>query len=106
MAAIDFNQFREKLAPSGSHKIKLSDANLDLSTVVSEFLKYIFPIAGLILFFNLIAAGFELLTSLGNPETVKKAQGKIFSSLVGFIIIFLSYWLTRILEEIFGLKLI
>ena len=42
------------------------------------------------------------------PDTVdkeKKAQGKITSALVGFIIIFLAYWLTQALEIIFGIQI-
>lgn len=73
--------------------------------IVSAFFPYVFAIAGLILFAFLIMGGFGLLTSGGNPETVKKAQGKITSALVGFLIIFLAYWLTQILEIIFGITI-
>lgn len=76
-----------------------------LGDVISALLPYVFAIAGLILFAFLIMGGFGLLTSGGNPETVKKAQGKITSALVGFLIIFLAYWLTQILEVIFGIKI-
>jgi hypothetical protein len=49
--------------------------------------------------------GFELLTSGGDPEKAKKAQERITSALIGFLIIFLAYWLTQILEVIFGISI-
>jgi len=32
-----------------------------------------------------------MMTSAGNPETMKKAQGKLTMAVVGFIIIFVAY---------------
>lgn len=76
-----------------------------IGDVISKLLPYIFVLAGLILFGFLIFGGFELLTSAGNPEKVKLAQGKITSAVIGFVIIFVAYWLVQILEVIFGLKI-
>jgi len=54
----------------------------------------------------LIIGGFGLLTSGGSPDKVKAAQGKITSAVIGFVIIFIAYWLVRILEIAFGLDLL
>ncbi len=54
----------------------------------------------------LIMGGFGLLTSGGNPDKVNAAKGKITSALIGFVIIFASYWLMKILEIIFGIDII
>jgi len=86
-------------------KIDITKANLTIGDIISAILPYIFAIAGLILFVFLIMGGFELLTSAGNPESAKKAQEKITSALVGFIIIFLAYWLAQALEIIFGIQI-
>ncbi len=80
--------------------------NAKLGEVISALLPYIYVIAGLILFVLLITAGFSLLTSAGNPDSVKKAQGKIVSALIGFIIIFASYWLAQIMEIIFKIQIL
>ena len=81
-------------------------SELTVASIISRLLLYIFPIAGLILFFMLIAGGFGLLTSAGNPEKTKVAQGKIVSAIVGFIIIFAAYWLVQILQTILGFKIL
>ncbi len=77
-----------------------------IGDVISALLPYVFVLAGLILFGFLIFGGFELLTSAGNPDKVKSAQGKITSAIVGFIIIFLSYWIVQILGVIFGISIL
>lgn len=73
-----------------------------IGSVVSELLNYVYPLAGLLLFVMLLLGGFDLLTSGGDPEKVKKGQGKITSAVIGFAIIFLSYWIIQIIQVIFG----
>jgi len=75
------------------------------ASIINEALKYIFPFAGLILFFTLIAGGFQLLTSAGNEENIKKASQKITWAIVGFVIIFISFWLIKLLETVFGVDI-
>ena len=85
-------------------KFPVSGANpANLGTIVNEFLKYLFPAAGLLLFFFLVIGGLSFLTSGGDPKAMEKAKGKITNALVGFLIIFVAYWLVQLLEYIFGI---
>lgn len=103
---INFQQIIKDALPGyTAGKIDVTKADLTIGYIISAILPYIFVIAGLILFIFLIVGGFELLTSAGNPESIKKGQEKITSALVGFIIIFLAYWLTQALEIIFGIQI-
>jgi len=77
-----------------------------LSDVINEFLKYLFPFAGLVLLGVLIFGGFELLTSGGNPESVQKGKDKIVSGVIGFLILALAFWLVEILGRVFGFNLL
>jgi len=79
-------------------------SNAGFGEILSQVLKFAFPFAGLILFFVLISGGFQFLTSAGNPESMEKAQKKITNAVIGFFIIFLSYWILQIIENIFGIK--
>lgn len=78
----------------------------NIADILSALLPYIFTLAGLVLFIMLIMGGFGMLTSAGSPDKMKAAQGKITSAIIGFVIIFIAYWLMRILEIIFGLNLL
>lgn len=77
-----------------------------IGDILSALLPYIYVLAGLILFIYLIIGGFGLLTSGGDPKAVESAKGKITNAVVGFIIIFISYWLVQILEIVFGVEIL
>lgn len=104
--AINFKDIIDRALPTGYTQGTIDlKGDLTIGSIISAILPLIFVIAGLILFVRLIAAGFRLLTSAGNQETVQKAQGSIITSLTGFLIIFAAYWLTQILEVIFGIQI-
>ena len=77
-----------------------------ITHLINSLLPTIFYLAGLILFIMIIIGGFGLLTSGGNPDKMKAAQGKITSAVIGFVIIFISYWLMRIVEIVFGISIL
>ena len=78
----------------------------NIGQIVSRLLTYIFPLAGIATFIYLLIGGFGYLTAAGNEEAAKKAQGQITNALIGFLIIFLSYWIVQILEIILGIELL
>ena len=78
----------------------------NIGDIVSRLLIYIFPLAGIATFIYLLIGGFGYLTAAGNEEAAKKAQGQITNALIGFLIIFLSYWIVQILEIILGIELL
>ena len=84
--------------------VEAFDGNFTLASIVNKLLPIIFSVAGIILFFYLIAGGFDLLLSTGDPKKAEGAKGKITNAVVGFIIIFIAWWLTKLLSTIFGLE--
>jgi len=79
----------------------------DLGSIVSTLLgQYVFFFAGLILLFMLIMGGFQMMTSAGDPEKVKAGQGKITTAVIGFLIVFVAYWLMQIIETVLGFKIL
>lgn len=55
----------------------------------------------LVLFSMLIIGAFTYLTSFGNPEKVKKAQGIIRWAITGLIIFLASYLILKIIDALF-----
>lgn len=76
-----------------------------IGDIINALIPYIFALAGIILLFLLIWGGFGYLTSGGDPKKVESARGKLTHAIVGFIIIFVAYWLVQILETIFGIQI-
>lgn len=67
-------------------------------------LAYIYVVAGLILLLFLISGGIGLMTSAGNPDKSKAAYGKITGAVIGFLIIFVSYFIAKIAEVLLGVS--
>lgn len=86
-----------------------SDQATRLSTpggIVTRFLVFAFPIAGLILFVMLSWAGFEILTGASNQKSLDAGKQRATAAIVGFLLLFASYWLMQIVEVIFGISIL
>jgi len=78
----------------------------NIGNIVSSLLTYIFPIAGLLTFAYLLYGGFHLMIAQGDENGVKEAKAKITNAIIGFVIIFLAYWIVQALEIILGVQLL
>jgi hypothetical protein len=84
-----------------------SQSNLtSLGDAVSRGLQYLLPLSGIILFVIIIIAGFQLLTSAGDPKTMEKAKQNLTWGVIGFVVIFVSFWLMKLLEFLLGIKVL
>jgi len=75
--------------------------------IISTLLKNIYVLAGVLLFVLLIVGGFIFIIGAGqdNPEQAKKGKQALTAALLGFVIIFISYWIIRIIEILTGIKI-
>ncbi len=85
--------------PEGFKAGKLSS----LGVIIGELMPYIFAISGIILLFMIVIAGYSLLTSAGNPESIEKGKKRLTAGLVGFIIIFAAFWIWQLVAVFMGL---
>ncbi|MBU3935481.1 hypothetical protein KJ909_02295 [Patescibacteria group bacterium] len=74
---------------------------------ISAILPNIYVIAGIILFLLMVFGGFTYIKSAGSSdeEGVQKGQKAITAALVGFLIIFASYWIIQLIEIITGIQI-
>jgi hypothetical protein len=84
----------------------LSLADKTPAEIVNDILPYALIFAGIILFAMLIAGGFSIFVSAGNPEKIKKGQAMLVNALIGFLIIFSAYWIIQILEFSLGIQVL
>lgn len=78
-------------------------AGAKLGDIIQKAIPWIFGLAGIGLLLYLIYGGFHLMTSGGEPKAMQEAKGKITNALIGFIIIFVAYWIVQIVGRVFGL---
>ncbi len=55
----------------------------------------------LILFIMFLIGGFHYLTSFGNPEKIKKAQGTLKYAILGLVIYMSSFIILKIIDAVF-----
>lgn len=77
-----------------------------IGAFVSAILPNVYIIAGILLFFLFIFGGFSIITSAGDPEKSKQGQQALTSAVIGFVLVFASYWIIQIIEVLTGLKLL
>lgn len=73
-----------------------------LGDVISIILPFVMSLAGILLFFVLMWGGYDYMMSQGEAAKVKSARAKITAGIVGFVLLLLSYLMTKLLSYIFG----
>ncbi len=78
----------------------------NVSSIISGptgIIQYIFVLAGIGLLIVILSAGFTLLTSAGDAKAMEKGKKGLTNGIVGFVIIFVAYWLVQIAGIVFGI---
>jgi heme/copper-type cytochrome/quinol oxidase subunit 4 len=73
---------------------------------ISAVLPNVFIIAGVILLLLLLFGGFMTIMNSDNPEAQDKGKQAITSALIGFVIIFASYWIIQIIQVLTGVNIL
>lgn len=75
-------------------------------SLISRLLSFVFPLAGMIMFVMLIAAGFEIMGAAATKKSIDTGKQRASAAVIGFILLFASYWLVQILELVFNIKIL
>jgi uncharacterized membrane protein len=73
-----------------------------IADIINNVVPFVMTLAGIILFFILMWGGFDYVMSQGQPEKLKTANAKITAAVIGFVLLVLSFLITRVLSYIFG----
>lgn len=90
-------------------KMAQSPYATDFSTpagIVNRLLLFAFPIAGMILFIMIVWGGFEMLTGAASKKSLDAGRQRITAAIIGFIILFSSFWFAQILEAVFNIRIL
>ncbi len=74
--------------------------------IYNTVLPFVFGVSGIVLLFNLISAGFKMMTSVGDPKAIQMAKSKITTSLIGIMILFSSFWIVQLIWKFIGIDVI
>lgn len=92
----------------GSTGIKNVPAYSSVGSFISTILPNVYIIAGMICLFLLLGGGIMFIIGAGNQkaENIEGAKKTISAALLGFLIIFASYWIIQIIEIVTGVKIL
>ena len=65
---------------------------------ISSVLPNVYIAAGLILLLLLIFGGLMTILNAGNPEAQEKSKNAVTAAVLGFVIIFASFWIIQIIQ--------
>ena len=73
-----------------------------IGEIMTSAIGFIFLFAGVGLLLMLISGGFSFLTSAGDPKKMEKGKATVTNALLGFILVFTSFWAIQAMGYIFG----
>lgn len=88
--------------PSVTLKGPLDDRFDSLGSLVSALLPYVYTTAGLLLFLYLLWGGYDILFAAGDPQKMSAGRTKIINAIIGFVIVFVAFFLTQLSSFIFS----
>lgn len=100
--AVNFSQLEDAIGIT----IKASDPakGLTLGDIVNALIPSLFIIAGLVLLLYLIWGGYTYMLSRGDEKATALGKERITNAIVGFVIIFVAFWLVRLVGLVLGIK--
>jgi len=76
-----------------------------VSSTVTLFLNIAFVLAGLVLLFFFILGGIGLIGAAGqdNPQKAEQSKKTLTSAVIGFVVVFASYWIVKLIGQLIGM---
>jgi hypothetical protein len=90
------------LSPTGEFS-KLG--GLEISDIVSGFIRLVLVIAALVFFFILVIGGIRWIASGGDKANTETARNQITAALVGLVIVFSAWAILQLIKAFFGVDI-
>lgn len=76
------------------------------TTLLSSILPTVYIVASFLLFIYILVAGFLIISGGGDEKKTDTGKQALTNAIIGFAIIFTSYWLIQIIEVITGIPIL
>lgn len=83
---------------------KVSDVYSNPAFLVNLIVRNLFALAGVVLFFLILLAGFKFIK--GGAKGVEEAKTLVTTAITGFMIMFSAYWVVQIIKLITGADIV
>lgn len=82
------------------------DTQMTIGDILSKLIPYLYVFGGLVLFVMIVWGGFEMLTGAADTKAQEAGKQRITAAAIGFVLLFISYWLVQVLQVIFKFKVL
>ncbi|HAU98923.1 MAG: hypothetical protein UX04_C0003G0045 [Microgenomates group bacterium GW2011_GWF2_45_18] len=89
----------------GSQNVGVDPSTLTLGQIIAYSFPFLFAFAGFTLFVMIVWGGFEMLLGATDQKAQEAGKNRITWAVVGFLLLFLSYWIGQIIEIVFGINI-
>ncbi|MDD3679245.1 MAG: pilin [Candidatus Shapirobacteria bacterium] len=79
---------------------------ITVENLISGTITLVFIAASLVFFFMLVAGGIKWMMAGGDKEKAGEARSQLTSALIGLIVIFLAWAISKLLETLFGVNIL
>lgn len=93
ITADDLNTIEQNGLPG--LRSEFSGSSATIGGIVNVVVPYVFVAAGFLLLLYIVYGGYTMMISQGDPKALAGAKGKITNAIIGFFILFLSYWIVQ-----------
>lgn len=99
-------QTLDELNPLKIEGSAVADALSTPEGIINRSLTFLFPLAGMILFGMLVAGGVEMMFGAAGKKSLESGRQRATAAVVGFLLLFASYWIVQIIEMVFGIDIL
>lgn len=104
MKHLAVNIVDEFFSAGGKEYTQLSD----IGVVATLLVKITFAVLGVVILIFIIMAGIGIISGAGSndPEKIEKGKQTATSALIGFVVVFVAYWIVQLVELWTGIKIL
>ncbi len=94
----------EDIVPPGG-QLGLSKG-VTLGGIITNLLPHLFILAGILMLLMILWGGIHLMIAQGDPEGIREGKAKVMYGIIGFFVVFVSYFVVQIIEQVFKIPIL
>lgn len=102
VTARTFRELNPLYIANSPHRVQLSTPR----GIISRILTFAFPLAGIILFVMIVWGGFEMISGAATKKSLDAGRQRVTAAIIGFLLLFVSYWIMQVVEVVFGVRIL
>ena len=91
--------------------LKFQNATADtaysgIGSLINNILPNVYIAGGVVIFFMIIIGGFTIIANAGDSHKIQEGTKTITSAIIGFAVLFASYWIIQIIQVVTGVPIL